>query len=272
MQHRHQDRQQYFNEQSESTKKYVIPYIQQGMENTIGKGCRVLEIGCGEGGNLHPFLEMGCECYGVELSEGNYNNALKFFENDPLRDHLFLLNNNIYDVTLNSLGGAFDIVFLRDVIEHIREQKNFMKHLKKFVAPNGVIFFAFPPWRMPFGGHQQVIRKKWVSLLPYIHLLPRGFYRRFLKCTGLTEGEIESLLEIAETGISIHRFENIFRHEKYEVLRKTHWFFNPNYQIKFGLTPRRVYRIFQLPHIQDFYTTAMYYLLKTQENCSSVIN
>jgi len=261
MQERHRNRQQYFNEQSESTRKYVLPYILQDID-TNNKKIRVLEIGCGEGGNLLPFLETGCECYGIELSEASYNNALKFYEENSLRSNLQLLNKNIYDVTPDDIGGAFDIVFLRDVIEHIPAQEQFMKHLKQFIAPTGVVFFAFPPWRMPFGGHQQVSPKKWISRMPYIHAFPKPVYKIILKILGSSDREIEGLLNLAETGISIKRFEKIVRRENYVVIRKTHWLINPNYQIKFGLKPRRLPKVFRIPYIQDFYTTAVYYLLK----------
>ena len=265
MQKRHINRQQYFNEQSESTKKYVLPYILQGLkEHNDLKRVRVLEIGCGEGGNLLPFLEIGCVCCGVELSEFNYNNALTFYENNPLKSNLKLLNQNIYDTTPDEIGGAFDIVFLRDVIEHIPEQEKFMQHLKPFVAPNGILFFAFPPWRMPFGGHQQISTKKWISRTPYIHVFPKTIFKWILKTMGASNKEISGLLEIASTGISIHRFERIIRREQYTIIRKTHWLFNPNYQIKFGLKPRKMPKIFHIPHLQDFYTTAVYYLLKIE--------
>jgi 2-polyprenyl-3-methyl-5-hydroxy-6-metoxy-1,4-benzoquinol methylase len=130
MQQRHKNRFQYFNEQKESTKKYVLPYIQKHF--SLLPGSRVLEVGCGEGGNLYPFLEMGCECYGVELSEFNYNNALHFYAENPLKEHLHFLHKNIYDVEPEDIGGTFDVVFLRDVIEHIPNQEMFMRHLKKF--------------------------------------------------------------------------------------------------------------------------------------------
>ena len=266
MQKRHRNRLQYFNEQSESTGKYILPYIGKGMEqytaNAIGKGCRVLEIGCGEGGNLAPFLEAGCECWGVELSEGRYNNALKFYAENPLKTHLHLVQKNIYDVTPDELGGAFDIIFLRDVIEHIPAQERFMKHLTHFMSPEGVALFAFPPWRMPFGGHQQSLRNKWVSRIPYIHIFPKPVYKFMLQVFGLSDNEIMAMLDLAETGISIRRFEKIIRLENYEIICKTNWLFNPNYEIKFGLKPCRVLKIFQIPYLQDFYTTAMYYLLK----------
>ena len=268
MQQRHTNRRQYFNEQTESTKKYVLPYIKQGVEQcngTITQGTRVLEIGCGEGGNLLPFLEIGCECYGVELSEWSYGNALKFYEDNPLKSHLYLLNKNIYDVDIRELNGTFDVIFLRDAIEHIPAQDQFMAHLKQFISPNGVIFFAFPPWRMPFGGHQQNCQTKWLSRMPYIHAFPKSIYKFILKMLGSKKEEIEGLLDIASTGISIHRFEKIIKKENYKVIRKTLWLFNPNYQIKFGLKPRRVLKIFHIPYFQDFYTTAIYYLLELKK-------
>ena len=258
MQNRHLDRQQYFNEQAESTEKFVLPYIRDKI-SSLGVGSRVLEIGCGEGGNLVPFLKLGCECYGIELSEVNYTNALKFHQELPYRGQLHLFNNDIYKVTDSDIGGKFDVVFLRDVLEHIPNQEKFLKHLKQFLQPNGVVLFAFPPWRMPFGGHQQVCKNKYLSKLPYFHILPAKLYERILKMCGENPKEF---LEIKETGISISRFKRIIGKENYEVVKNTHWFINPNYQVKFGLKPRKLPKIFQIPFLQDFYTTAVYYLLK----------
>ena len=258
MQNRHLNKQQYFNEQAESTGKFVLPYIKTGV-SALGRGSRVLEIGCGDGGNLVPFLELGCECYGVELDEVNYNNALKFHKESPHREQLHLLKNDIYNLTYQDLDGKFDVVFLRDVIEHIPNQEKFMQHLKQFLHPNGIVFFAFPPWRMPFGGHQQICRSKYLSKLPYFHILPAKLYGKILKMCGENP---EGLLEVKKTGISINRFKRIVRKENYEIIKTTHWFINPNYQVKFGLKPRKLPKIFQIPFLQDFYTTALYCLLK----------
>ena len=65
MQLRHKNRVIYFHEQSECTRKYVIPYIEQVLPVT--PNLRILEIGCGEGGNLKPFLQLGCQCVGVDI-------------------------------------------------------------------------------------------------------------------------------------------------------------------------------------------------------------
>ena len=78
MQKRHQDRQQYFNELANTARKYYIDYLQTYL--TLTPHTRVLEIGCGEGGNLLPFAEAGCEVKGIDLSETRIQQAHHFFE------------------------------------------------------------------------------------------------------------------------------------------------------------------------------------------------
>ncbi|MDR1729456.1 MAG: class I SAM-dependent methyltransferase [Prevotellaceae bacterium] len=262
MQERHRDRFQYFNEQKESSRISVLPYIQKHI--SLNRGTRVLEIGCGEAGNLYPFLEAGCECYGVELLETSILNAEKFYAGNPLKEHLHLLARDIYEVKPEELGGTFDVIFLRDAIEHIPCQEKFMKRLKDFMSPGGIAFFAFPPWRNPFGGHQQICENKWLGMMPYFHLLPQNMYAGILRKGGESKGKINGLLEIRETGLSINRFKRIIRDENFKVVEKTHYLINPNYEIKFGLKPRKVPKIFQIPLVQDFYTTAVYFLLKKE--------
>jgi len=59
MQERHSNRERYFKEQHLVTEKYIIPYINQVFQ--IGPTMTVAEIGCGEAGNLKPFLDLGCK-------------------------------------------------------------------------------------------------------------------------------------------------------------------------------------------------------------------
>ena len=66
MQKRHADRQLYFNEQSITTQKYVIPFIEK--HKPITADSHILEIGCGEGGNIKPFLDLGCKVTGIDIN------------------------------------------------------------------------------------------------------------------------------------------------------------------------------------------------------------
>lgn len=260
MQARHQNRLQYFKEQGVTTEKHVLPYIREKKE--INHLSNVLEIGCGEGGNMKPFLDLGCKVTGIDINESRLKLAAEFYEEHPNRDQLTLIFKNIYDCTREELG-SFDIILLRDVIEHIPDQDRFLSFVKNFIKEDGVIFFGFPPWHMPYGGHQQVLQSKVLSKLPYTHLLPNPLYVGLMKSFGIPKKSIESRLEIKETGITIERMERILLQEGYKILKKDLFLINPNYETKFGLKKRKQNTLIgAIPYVRNFFTTCAYYLVR----------
>jgi SAM-dependent methyltransferase len=260
MQERHSNREKYFNEQIETTTQFVIPYIQE--HKNISPSTRVLEIGCGEGGNLKPFIDLGCETVGVDLSERKIELGKAFFATQQLKGSIHLFTEDVYTTSPEKIG-EFDIIIMRDVIEHIHNQERFMNYVKRFLKPDGVFFLGFPPWQNPFGGHQQICTNKIASVLPYYHLLPMGFYAFMLKVFGESKEKIEALKEIKQTGISIERFEKILKTERYTVLNRTLYLINPNYKIKFGLKPRKQLSVLaSFPFVRNFLSSAAYYLIR----------
>lgn len=260
MQERHKNRNQYFKEQGITTAKYVIPYIERFKE--VNSNTSVLEIGCGEGGNLMPFVDMGCTCMGIDLNKNQIKLAKGIYQEHENHANVRFLDEDIYDTDLEKVG-KYDLVIMRDVIEHIHDQEKFFGFLKNFLNADGLVFIGFPPWYMPFGGHQQICKSKFLSKLPYYHILPKPIYKGMLKLFGEPENRINSLLEIKDTGISIERIRRIINEEKYEVVDETIYLINPNYEIKFGLTPRKQIGIVKaLPFFRNVFSTCCYYLLK----------
>lgn len=255
MHERYQNRAQYFNEQVYTTEKYVIPYIEDVIK--INAGMVVAEIGCGEAGNLKPFLDLGCNCIGIDLEEVKIENGKKFFENHPNKNKLLLIAEDIYKVRPETLP-KFDLVIMRDTIEHIPNQKKFLAELKKFIKSETKVFFAFPPWRMPFGGHQQICDNKYLRLMPYIHLFPDFIYFGLLKFMGESNEKIQNLKEVKSTGISIQKFKHILSDNGYKIKKETFYLINPNYEIKFNLKPRNLPPFLNIPYLRDFYVTAYY--------------
>lgn len=243
------------------TRDYIIPFIERIQE--IGSGTEVLEIGCGEGGVLSAFAEKGCSCTGMDLSEGKIENGKKLLEEEISRGNVHLFTADIYDeAVMDRFRGRFDLVVLKDTIEHIPDQARVMAHLPVYLKPGGRIFFAFPPWRMPFGGHQQTAVNR-MGQLPWIHLLPRGLYGWYLRKVGESPGTLVSLLEIYDTRISIDRFQRLLRKNGYTIDRKRFYLLNPIYRFKFKLTPREQVRLLAgIPWLRDFFTTAVYYLVR----------
>ena len=261
MQKRHKNKLQYFNEQAQTTKKYVLPYIENFRE--ITSDLKILEIGCGEGGNLKPFLDIGCNSTGVDLSSGKIENGKNYFSDHPNKNNLNLICQDIYKW---EYSGKFDILILRDVIEHIPNQLKFMGVLKNFINENGIVFFGFPPWQNPFGGHQQMCKSKFLCKLPWFHLLPTFLYVLTLHIFKEPEEKIKGLVEVKETGISIERFEKILKQHNYIVNKKTLFFINPNYTIKFGLKTRKQNKLVAaIPWMRNFFSTAAYYLVSIKE-------
>ena len=177
----HIDKERYFNIQRIVTAENIFPFI-----NSIekkGKGSKnILEIGCAEAGVLKAFLLNGDKVVGVELSPSRFEAAKHFLSSDISLGNAVIMNKNIYDINPGlEFNNLFDIIILKDVIEHIPDQENFIPKLKEFLVDDGIVFFAYPPWWMPFGGHQQICSNKILRTLPWFHLLPNVFYKTILE-------------------------------------------------------------------------------------------
>lgn len=255
----HTDRKAYHQLLHKNARDYVIPFIQSGFPLTAGH--RVLEIGSGDGGNLSAFLEIGCKAVGVELDEHLVAFTQQQLPTYIANGQLVMMAKDIYDADIErDLGGLFDVVVLKDVIEHIHDQPKLFSRMKDMLRPNGVIFFGFPPWQMPFGGHQQICTGKWTSKMPWYHLLPRSWYKAILAAN---KENVEVLMEIRETGLSIETFERFTQQSGCKVIQRKLWLINPVYQQKFGWKPRRQLQLIAaIPVLRNFFTTCAYYLIQ----------
>ena len=145
----HDDREKYFQIQTEVTEHFIIPFIEENW--TLPDRGRVLEIGCGEAGVLKAFTKRGWRAVGVDLAVEKLNLANELMKEEVRQGQLELINENIYEESFKQkFKNQFDIVILKDVIEHIPDQPRLLSYLHTFLKSQGVIFFAFPPWYMPF--------------------------------------------------------------------------------------------------------------------------
>ncbi len=257
--HFHTNRDAYHHLLHNNAVQHIIPFIEK--EKVLTSHTRVLEIGSGDGGNLSAFLTLGCKAVGVELDEQLVEFTKSKLDGFVKNGALQMISRDIYDVDVQEdLGGAFDLILLKDVIEHIHDQPKLFRRMKEMLRPGGIIFFAFPPWQMPYGGHQQICKNKLTSKLPYYHLLPKNWYKAIL---AKYDEPVEVLMEIRDTGISIEKFEKIAKETGYETLRKQLWLVNPVYEHKFGWRARKQGSLIKhIPWLRNFFTTCAYYLLK----------
>ncbi len=257
MQERQINRQQYFEELAHTSEKYFLPYIMQFKKLT--EGMHVLEIGCGDGGNLVPFARKGCNVLGVDMAASRIEVAKKCFADLNLPGEF--IASDIFKV--KELEYHFDLIICHDVLEHIDDKALFVENLKKYVKPGGMVFMSFPAWQMPFGGHQQICHGKFLSHLPFYHILPKSIYRAILKAGKEPDGVIRELLSIKQTRCTIEMFESLVKKNRLQVMDRRFYFINPHNEVMFHLKPRRLFPVIgSMRYVRNFFTTSCFYILK----------
>lgn len=255
MQERHHDRRRYFEELAETSARHFIPYIERW--HGVKPGMRVLEVGCGEGGNLLPFARMGCDVTGVDLAPGRIEEARRFFAEKRAKGR-FIARDFL---NLGSERRKYDIVVCHDVLEHIGDKRAMLSRIGSLLRADGVVFMAFPAWPMPFGGHQQICRSRLLSHVPFLHLLPAALYRVVL--AGESEATWSELMSIRQTRITIEAFEKLTRLTGLAIADRTLYLINPHYEVKFGLTPRRLlWPLSSVPYVRNLLSSSCFYILR----------
>ena len=261
MQQRHLNRKQYFCELANTARTFYMEYLDSYVN--ITPDTRVLEVGCGEGGNLLPFAEKGCKVTGIDICQRRIKEASDFFT-ECNQKGTFICQDFLLTEVPKTETGRFDLILIHDVIEHIESpyKKDFMIHVKDFLKQDGIVFFGFPAWHNPFGGHQQ-ISVGFASKLPFIHLLPKSLYKVLLKLSGANSNNINELMSIRSSRMTVENFERLVSETNYTICQRTLWLLNPHYKQKFHINPRHQCTfITNIPYLRNFYTTSAWYLLR----------
>jgi SAM-dependent methyltransferase len=231
---RHNDRHKYFNDSAFTSERYYIPFLAKYAQiHTVNK-LKVLEVGCGEGGNLVPFAKHGASVTGIDINKQRIAEAKEYFAKYNLTGYF-----ECADITKYTSNERFDLIISHNMIEHLHDKGALLHKIASLLTPTGRLLLVFPPWQMPFGGHQQMAVNKIISHMPYIHILPNAMYSRLMRLAGETEGVITDLLDIKSTRVSsLRKLEKMIRSAGLTVHNKRYYLINPDYDIKFGLRPR----------------------------------
>lgn len=244
----------HFYEQAEYTKKYLIPYFQKNIPEF--HKLSVLEVGCAEGGLLEVLQEMGMEVAGIELSEERANVAIQ--KNSKLNVKV----GDIMDPDLpTKLNKKYDLVIMREVIEHVPDKYAAFRNLDLLTNDNGFLFVSFPPKRSPFAGHQQ-IAKSFLKMVPYLHVLPESLLRPVAKKLGEKSDYVDEIKLHFSTGMVIDQFEYLYTYRHFKPVKKELYLFRPIYAYRFGLP---TVKLPNLPLIREFISFGCEVLLKKEK-------
>jgi ubiquinone/menaquinone biosynthesis C-methylase UbiE len=126
----------------------------------------ILDAGCGMGGKTVYYAENGSNSVmGLDRDANHIRYAKEFALKREVSNVEFLKGNLI---SLPFESNWFDIIFLNDVVEHIRRPIliNALAECKRVVKADGKICLEFPPWTSPYAAHlNEYIKIPWCQFV-----------------------------------------------------------------------------------------------------------
>lgn len=117
----------------------------------VPEGARVLDYGCGHAGYLSDFHHRGVAISGAEIAR---------YAVEACRNHGYDVHQVEDFSRIPFPACEFDIVYLMQVFEHLRDPHGFFQELARILKDGGMLYLAVPNaasiWRKVFG-------RDWIS-------------------------------------------------------------------------------------------------------------
>lgn len=102
---------------------------------------RILDIGCGTGNNLMVFARKGCECTGVDLSDGMLNIAKRKRDEEGLRIDFYH-----DDILTFDTGKKFDLIYSVYGVSNLFQKskiKKLLEWIEVHLVRDGILILDF---------------------------------------------------------------------------------------------------------------------------------
>ena len=187
-------------------------------------GKRVLDIGCGPGYFLTFFAKNGATVTGLDSSMGCIS-AARYYAKE--RNVLHKCNLILGDAREFKSKEKFDLIFAKDIIEHLDRNEDFVKSLWQHLKKGGVLVLStqnsFSLNYLIEGGYKRIIKKEkdWKGWDRY-HL---GFYtpvslKRLLKKAGFQIIRFYGAYHIPYRFLSRLFFNRVIEHHFFHIIEK----------------------------------------------------
>jgi SAM-dependent methyltransferase len=110
------------------------------------KSLKILEIGCGTGGNLSMLKQYG-DVSAMEMEPSAAENAAKLSGTEI---KIGWLPDNI------PFTQTFDVICLFDVLEHVEDDKAALLEITQLLKPGGIILLTVPAHQWLYGAHDRM--------------------------------------------------------------------------------------------------------------------
>ena len=152
------------------------------------KGSKILDLGCGGGLLSEAMTNCGADVIGIDASLKTIEIAKKHAKEQNLK--IKYINT---DIESFDHKDKFDAVICFELIEHVPDPNELIKHMSRFIKPNGKLFLSTINRNL----FSFMFAKVFAEYL--LNIIPRGThtYEKFLK-----PSEIRQMLENNDLSIS----------------------------------------------------------------------
>ena len=217
----------WFEEQVSSGHKILNQLKELGVISHDLTGKRVLEVGCGSGGILIPFTEIGAEVVGIDFDD-------TYMEAGRKR------GLNLIDQSINEFqtDKKFDLIVLKDVLEHIPDLNLVLQKLKSLLSETGSIYIQVPTFEgLEYLGYKNDFLRYFQNAhivhfseasLNYI-FAKNGFDTMYSDINGLAVfkhkvGSVNAVFDFEnERNISLKRMVNMLNRRRKVVIKERIW-------------------------------------------------
>ena len=177
-----------------------------------------------------------------------------------------IFDDTIY-TSLDTDKLLFDVIILRDVIEHIDNNLNdklitIINNLSK----NGTnVIVTFPPFYSAFGLHQQSLILSLIRFFPFLSICPKWVLIPLLKLIGNPKEKNEEISELYDSKMTICSFKNLIKKHEIKVISKKFYLSRPSHRIRYGLPILLSKFISKIPLLRELLITGVFYTLKIRK-------
>jgi len=164
---------------------------------------KMLDVGCGPGLFLIEAKKRGWEVYGTEFTD----KQLAYLKDKGINTLKGKLTNNSFE------DGLFDIIISSEVIEHINNPAEEMKHFHRLLRKGGLVYITTPN----FNAIERFLLKGAYEIIEYPEHL--SYYTPTTINLLLTNNGFEKL-KITTTGISIARIKKGIKRKNNESIEQ----------------------------------------------------
>lgn len=147
----------------------VRPVVSRLQKNIDVKNLTVLDLGCGFGALAKALLEKDANVIAADIDNKSLRIAKTFLPKNK-KIKIIKVNND----KLPFGNNYFDVVFLFDVIEHVKNPSTTISECKRILKPGGILYVEFTPY-YSIVGHHLYDYAKWP-----IHILPKKFIKKIV--------------------------------------------------------------------------------------------